>query len=146
MKPLISVVIRIYKAEDYIKDCLISILNQQVQSWECILIEDGSPDHSGIICDNFASKDNRFKVIHKQNEGVSVARNMGTEMARGEWITYIDSDDIITDDFFSTFFKRLTTEQFDLFMGDVEQERLRVFELARIAIFLMAQYWMHLEV
>ena len=124
MNPLISVVIPIYRAEEYIKDCLISILNQQVQSWECLLIEDGSPDHSGVICDEFALRDNRFKVIHKQNEGVSVARNMGTEMARGEWITYIDSDDIITDDFFSTFFKRLTTEQFDLFMGDVEQERL----------------------
>lgn len=91
--PFISVIIPVYKVERYLKQCLDSILNQTFKDIEIILIDDESPDNSPEICDMYKNADNRIRVIHKANEGVSVARNTGLELARGEYVIFVDSDD-----------------------------------------------------
>lgn len=93
---LISVIIPIYNVQDYLKRCLESLKNQKTFQIEFICVDDGSTDKSGIICDEFAKKDNRFKVIHKENGGVSSARNVGLENAIGKYIAWVDPDDYIT--------------------------------------------------
>lgn len=94
-KPLISIIVPVYKAEKYLSECLDSILYQNYTYWECILVDDGSPDSSGLICDEYVAKDSRFRVIHKNNRGVSSARNIGIENAKGNIVTFVDSDDWI---------------------------------------------------
>lgn len=89
----VSVIVPVYNVEKYLDRCLSSIIAQTYQHLEIILIDDGSTDRSADICDNFATKDNRISVVHKKNEGPSIARNLGTKMARGEYILYVDSDD-----------------------------------------------------
>ena len=101
--PLISIIIPAYNAEKYLTSCLSSIEQQTYQNFEVIIIDDGSNDFTGDICDAFATKDTRFKVIHQKNQGVSVARNKGIEEARGEYIAFIDSDDKITPEYLSSF-------------------------------------------
>lgn len=94
--PLISVIIPIYNVEQYLKRCVESIRHQTYSNLEIILVDDGSPDSCGKICDDYQKADNRIKVIHKKNGGLSDARNVGIEIARGEYITCIDSDDFIS--------------------------------------------------
>ena len=101
--PKISVIVPIYNTEKYLPQCIDSILAQTFTDFELILINDGSTDNSGTICDEYASKDNRIIVIHEKNDGVSSARNKGIEIARGEWITFVDSDDYISDSYLSDF-------------------------------------------
>ena len=91
--PRITVIIPIYNAESILRRCLDSILAQTFTDFECLLIDDGSKDRSGEICDEYARKDSRVKVFHKENGGVSSARNVGLDNARGEWVTFVDSDD-----------------------------------------------------
>lgn len=93
--PTISIIVPVYNVEKYLHECLDSILNWSFTHWEAILIDDGSSDNSGSICDEYAANDARFEVIHKQNEGVSVARNVGLDKAQGEWCWFVDSDDVI---------------------------------------------------
>lgn len=93
--PLISVIVPIYNVEPYIDKCINSIINQNYKELEIILVDDGSPDNCGKICDEYAEKDLRIKVIHKKNGGLSSARNAGLEIARGEYIGFVDSDDYI---------------------------------------------------
>ena len=95
MEELISVVIPIYNVEKYLNKCIESIINQSYSNLEIILIDDGSKDTSGIMCDSYVLKDNRIKVIHKENGGLSDARNVGIEKEKGEYIVFIDSDDWI---------------------------------------------------
>lgn len=95
MSPIISIIVPVYKSEKYLPICIDSILNQTFKNFELILIDDGSTDGSGIICDEYASKDNRICVIHQQNSGVAIARNNGIKIAKGEWIGFVDSDDWI---------------------------------------------------
>lgn len=90
---LISVIIPVYNVEKYIRKCLESIMNQTYKNIEIILVNDGSTDNSGSICDDWACKDSRIKVIHKQNGGLSSARNEGLKSANGDFVTFIDSDD-----------------------------------------------------
>jgi glycosyltransferase involved in cell wall biosynthesis len=92
---LVSIVIPVYKVEKYIYGCLESVITQSYKNLEIILVDDGSPDKCGIICDKFAKIDQRINVIHKKNGGVSEARNYGIEKARGDYITFVDSDDQI---------------------------------------------------
>ncbi len=99
MEDLITVVVPIYNVEQYLKRCVDSIINQTYKNLEIILIDDGSPDNCGLICDEYASKDSRIRVIHKQNGGLSDARNVGIKSATGKYITFIDSDDYITLDY-----------------------------------------------
>lgn len=96
---MISIIIPIYKAENYIHRCIDSILAQINTDWELLLIDDGSPDGSGAICDEYAKKDARIRVIHKENGGVSSARNLGLDKARGQWITFVDADDYVDSSF-----------------------------------------------
>lgn len=91
--PLFSIIIPVYNVEKYLRECLNSVLQQTYTRWELILVDDGSTDASSDICDEYAAKDTRITVIHKLNEGVSVARNVGIEKAKGDYISFIDSDD-----------------------------------------------------
>ncbi|WP_226038116.1 glycosyltransferase family 2 protein [Aquibacillus saliphilus] len=95
MNPKISIIVPVYKVEPYIHKCIDSILAQTFTDFELILIDDGSPDRCGEICDEYANNDNRVKVIHKENGGVSEARNSGIDRAVGEYIIFVDSDDWI---------------------------------------------------
>lgn len=97
--PKISVIIPVYNAEDTLRRCVDSILSQTFTDFECLLINDGSKDRSGEICDEYAAKDSRVRVFHKENGGVSSARNIGLDNAKGEWITFLDSDDYIEEEF-----------------------------------------------
>ena len=95
---LISVVLPIYNVEKYLNRCIKSIITQTYKNLEVILVDDGSPDHCPRICDEWAKKDARIKVIHKKNEGLGMARNTGIENATGEYICFVDSDDYIAPD------------------------------------------------
>ena len=91
--PLISVIVPVYKVELYLHTCIDSVLNQIYKNLELILVDDGSPDNCPIICDEYAAKDIRVKVIHKENGGLSSARNAGLDIATGDYISFLDSDD-----------------------------------------------------
>ena len=93
--PVVSVIIPVYNAELYIGECMESIKNQSFQDWEVILVDDGSTDESGNICDSYAAKDNRIKTMHKNNEGPDSARAMGVNCSRGRYIVFVDADDWI---------------------------------------------------
>lgn len=93
--PVISIIVPVYKVEKYLHRCLDSIIHQTFTDWECILVDDGSPDSSGKICDEYAEKDKRFRVFHQENAGVSAARNKGLDEAKGEYVNFVDSDDWI---------------------------------------------------
>ena len=96
---MISIIVPVYKAEKYLHRCVDSILAQSCTDFELLLIDDGSPDKSGRICDEYAAKDSRVRVFHKENGGVSSARNFGLDEATGEWLVFIDSDDYIHYDY-----------------------------------------------
>ena len=98
--PQVSIIVPVYNVEDYIRRCLASIEAQTLKEWECICVDDGSPDACGAILDEWAAKDARFVVIHQENGGVSRARNAGLEAARGEYIGFVDPDDWIESDLY----------------------------------------------
>lgn len=104
-RPKISIIVPIYNVEHYLHHCVDSILAQTFTDWELLLIDDGSPDRSGEICDEYAKKETRIRVFHKENGGVSSARNLGLDEAQGEWVTFIDADDYILPDFFNGLYK-----------------------------------------
>ncbi len=99
---MISVIVPVYKVENYIDKCIQSILAQTYPDFELILVDDGSPDNCPKICDNYALKDERIRVLHKTNGGLSDARNEGTKIANGEFVTYIDSDDYVSKEYLET--------------------------------------------
>ena len=94
--PKVSVIIPVYKVEKYLQECLDSVLGQTLKNMEIILVDDGSPDKCPQICDDYALKDCRIKVIHQENQGSSVARNNGMKIAKGDYVAFVDSDDIIS--------------------------------------------------
>lgn len=96
--PKISIIVPVYKAEPYLHRCIDSILAQTFTDWELLLVDDGSTDRSGEICDEYAKKDKRIRVFHKENGGVSSARNLGLEKIQGEYVTFVDADDWIDAD------------------------------------------------
>lgn len=98
--PAISVIVPVYNAEKTLRQCVDSILSQEFKDFELLLVDDGSKDGSPAICDEYAEKDARVRVFHKENGGVSSARNVGLDNAKGEWITFIDSDDFVTEGYF----------------------------------------------
>lgn len=95
MDLLISIIIPIYNVEEYLERCIDSVVNQTYKNLEIILVDDGSPDRCGDICDTWALRDTRIKVIHKKNGGLSDARNAGMSLATGEFIAFVDSDDVV---------------------------------------------------
>ena len=99
MEALISVIVPVYKVEKYVADCIKSILQQSYSNIELLLVDDGSPDNSGEICDKYAKIDKRIRVIHQSNQGVSRARNVARYITQGEWVTFVDSDDTINPDY-----------------------------------------------
>ena len=103
--PQISIIVPVYNVEQYLQSCIDSIITQTYTDWELLLVDDGSPDRSGEICDEYAKKDNRIRVFHKRNGGVSSARNLGLDKAQGEWVTFIDADDYILSDFIKGLYK-----------------------------------------
>jgi len=112
--PEISVIVPVYNVENYLDECIESILNQSFSDFELILVDDGSPDKCPEICDNWAKKDSRIKVIHKKNEGVSVARNAALDIASGKYITFCDSDDFFDNNRLFILFSSAREEKADL--------------------------------
>lgn len=110
---LISVIVPIYKVEKYLNQCVQSLINQTYKQLEIILVDDGSPDKCGEICDKWAIKDNRIKVLHKENGGLSDARNVGLSIATGEFIAFVDSDDWVEAEMYETMINILLEEKAD---------------------------------
>lgn len=113
-KGLISVIIPLYNVENYIDNCLQSVLDQSFQNLEIILIDDGSIDDSGKICDAYSRKDDRIRVLHIRNSGVSAARNCGLDIATGEYIAFIDSDDTVHQNYIDELYKTAETQDSDI--------------------------------
>ncbi len=107
---LISVIVPVYKVEKYLDKCVQSIVNQTYRNLEIILVDDGSPDHCGAMCDAWAVKDSRIKVIHQENQGGGMARNAGLDIAKGEIIAFVDSDDYIAQDMYAHLHSLLTPD------------------------------------
>lgn len=110
----ISIIVPVYKTQDYIDRCIKSILGQSYQDFELILVDDGSPDKAGIICDEYARKDDRIKVIHQNNSGQSVARNNALKVATGDYYCFIDSDDYVADDLLEMLYSLITKNDADI--------------------------------
>lgn len=119
--PQISIIIPVYNKIKYLATMLGDVQNQTFQDFECILIDDGSSDGSDAVCDQFASEDGHFHVVHIQNSGVSRARNVGLDMARGEYLTFLDSDDRIHSEFLQNLYDCLTQSGADMVIGGVEK-------------------------
>ena len=129
---LISVIVPIYNVEKYLHKCIDSIINQTYKNLEIILVDDGSPDNCGKICDEYAKKDDRIKVIHKQNGGLSDARNAGLDNAKGEYISFIDGDDYIAEDMLEVLYNRIYQDNSDMAICNflcVNEENTEIKEL-----------------
>lgn len=117
-KPKISIVVPVYKAEKFLHKCIDSILCQTLSDLELILVDDGSPDSSGIICDDYARNDHRVRVIHQRNAGISAARNRGIKEARGDYFGFVDSDDWIDPEMYITLYTKARDTGADIVMCD----------------------------
>ena len=136
--PLISIIIPIYNAELFIRKCLESISTQTYSNIEIVLVDDGSTDRCGEICDEYANKNSRFIVIHKQNEGVSKARIDGVEKSKGEYISFVDADDYLTKDYIKSLVESTTKYDADISICqyyDVRKEDLRQLKRKDIGCF-----------
>ncbi len=120
--PIISCIVPVYNVENYLAYCIDSILKQTLLNFELILVDDGSTDKSPSICDEYEKKDNRIKVIHKKNGGVSSARNAGLDIAQGDYITFVDSDDWVDSTYFSTLYKVAMETNADLVICGYKQQ------------------------
>ena len=116
--PEISVIVPVYKAEKYLHKCVDSLLAQTFPNFEILLIDDGSPDNSGKYCDEFALKDNRIRVFHKENGGVSSARQFGLDNARGEYVIHADPDDWVETDMLDDLYKKAIEDDADMVICD----------------------------
>ncbi len=112
--PKISVIIPVYNTEEYLKECLDSIIEQTLKNLEIIIVNDGSTDNSKEICEEYASKDNRIKIIYQKNQGAAIARNKGIAMAKGEYLYFLDSDDYIAADMLEKMLNKIEQEQADI--------------------------------
>lgn len=117
--PTISVIVPVYNAEKYLRRCIDSVLAQTYTDFELLLIDDGSIDKSGEICDEYARKDARVRVFHQENGGVSSARNLGLDNAKGEWITFVDSDDWVVDNMYEEMLAQLESAQAEMAYCDI---------------------------
>ena len=115
---MVSIIVPIYNIENYIRECIDSILAQTYPDLELILVDDGSPDDCGRICDDYAKGNNRIKVVHKVNGGISSARNAGLEVAKGEWIMHVDGDDWIEPDMIESLIEAAQITGADMVFGD----------------------------
>lgn len=111
---MLSVIVPVYNAEEYLRKCVDSILYQTYSDLELLLINDGSTDSSGVVCDEYARKDYRVRVIHKENGGVSSTRNLGLDLAKGEYITFVDADDWIEHETYEKIFSQIESTETDI--------------------------------
>lgn len=116
----ISVIVPIYKVEDYLHRCVDSIINQTYTNLEIILVDDGSPDNCPMICDEYAEKDSRIRVVHKKNGGLSDARNAGLAIATGEYIMFIDSDDFVDIEMMESMMKNMVDNNVDMVVCNIK--------------------------
>lgn len=151
MKPEISIIIPVYNAEKYLGKCIESVLNQTFSDFEIILIDDGSTDSSPYICDEYALKDKRINVIHLMNGGVSKARNKGLDAAKGNYITFADSDDVLEPDAFKVYYDIAKAEKADIVRGGyfIEDETSHSSEIIvgdnNVVFEVPADYYLWLE-
>lgn len=117
-RDLFSIIVPVYNSESYINECIKSIIDSNYLNWELLLIDDGSTDKSGTICDEWSQRDSRIKVFHKVNGGVSSARNLGIEKAKGYWLIFVDSDDFISPDFMNRILEKTSCGDADLVFND----------------------------
>lgn len=110
---MLSVIVPVYNVQKYLDQCVESVLKQTYTDFEVILVDDGSTDNSGKMCDDWAQKDDRIKVVHQKNQGLSGARNTGIEASEGEYLVFVDSDDLIAENMFSTLMPMMTDENLD---------------------------------
>lgn len=115
-EPKVSIIVPVYNVEKYVAKCLDSIVRQDMRDIEIIIVDDGSTDGSGTICNKYAQEDSRIRVIHQENQGLSMARNNGIDIARGEYIGFVDSDDWIASDMYSTLYEDAVREDSDISM------------------------------
>ena len=118
MEYAISIIVPIYKAEKYLRKCIDGILQQSFTDFQLILVDDGSPDSSGEICDEYASKDSRIEVVHKNNGGVTSARKCGVEHAKGRYSIQIDSDDWVESSLLEDLYEKAIKEDADMVICD----------------------------
>ncbi len=117
-QPFVSIIVPCYKVEQYLPTCIESVLSQSYQNWELILVDDGSPDRCGAICDQYAVKDERISVLHKPNGGLSSARNAGLDVMRGDYVSFLDSDDYWHPDYLQRLMKHVAEENADIAQCD----------------------------
>ena len=123
MQGKISIIVPVYKVEKELDRCVQSLLKQTYKNLEIILVDDGSPDHCPILCDQYALEDERIRVIHKKNGGLSDARNAGLNLATGEYVLYVDSDDYIELDTCERFIKAAGNQKIDIVVGNAVMEK-----------------------
>lgn len=145
---LISIIVPVYKVEKYLNKCIDSILSQSFTNFELILVDDGSPDNCGKICDEYANKDNRIKVIHKENGGLSDARNAGIGLSCGEYLAFIDSDDYISTEFIKTLYDLAKNNDAEISVCDAvlvkEEENAEYFYNEQFEVFNKEQSLLNL--
>ena len=113
-QPLISIIVPVYQVKDYVGECVESLMAQTYMNLEILLVDDGSTDGSGAICDEYACGDNRIRVIHQENQGLSSARNTGLDQAKGEYVAFVDSDDAVRPDFIEILYDLADRYQADI--------------------------------
>ena len=123
MQGKISIIVPVYKVEEELERCVQSLVNQTYKNIEIILVDDGSPDRCPLLCDEYAQKDSRVRVIHKKNGGLSDARNVGLQATTGEYVLYIDSDDYIDLDSCERFLKATEQQKVDIVVGSAIMEK-----------------------
>lgn len=112
--PLVSIIVPVYQVKDYLGECVESLLAQTYKNLDILLVDDGSTDGSGAICDEYAAKDGRVRVVHQENQGLSAARNTGIGIAKGEYLAFVDSDDVVMPEFIETLYELLEKYQADI--------------------------------
>lgn len=123
MKPKVSIIVPVYNVEKYLERCMDSLLNQTLKEIEIILVDDGSPDNCPIMCDKYATMDNRVRVVHKTNAGLGFARNTGLSIASGDYIAFVDSDDFVSLDMYDVLYSKASDNHLDiLFCGFYEYQ------------------------
>ena len=144
MNPKISIIVPVYNVEQYIERCLETLISQTLKDIEIILVDDGSPDNCPEICDMYAEKDSRIKVIHKKNEGLGFARNSGLEIANGEYISFVDSDDYVTKDMCEKLYKAAIEKNADVVYGGLYYDDGR--KIRKVSYSNKKIYWQGNEV
>ena len=114
----VSIIVPVYQVEKYISQCIESVLNQTFKDFELILIDDGSKDNSGIICDSYAAKDDRIAVIHTNNNGAATARNIGLQRASGRYIAFLDGDDYLAENMIERLYGEIENSEYDVVVSD----------------------------